>query len=261
LALGGVYVLYAGTWSALTLGASALAAEARLALMCLLGCWIASVVLLPRMAPELAQRAHPLPAAGAFWATVAKAQEKGIDGHQPQGARTIAFRERILAEHGVETVAELPFSFTGLSLQAGEENGNRIFDHYYGELHRQEQRQLRAIRWFGLGSPAVALRALSSGFAGTDLAHHATFTAHVEQHRRDLQGHLNGDFARNAKGREFNYRADTAFWGTLPAFTHGLPRLSAMFAHYRADLAVLLAWCAAASGFFVLAARRLGRKA
>ncbi|WP_251276723.1 ABC transporter permease subunit, partial [Enterobacter hormaechei] len=83
LALAAAYLLYLLVFCALTVGVSALAGSARTSLVVLLGFWVVSTLLLPRVAPAVAESLYPTPSAPAFRTGVTEEAENGADGHDP----------------------------------------------------------------------------------------------------------------------------------------------------------------------------------
>ncbi len=132
MALG--YLLYFGAFVGLSLAVSAFAPTARSSLVIMLAFWIASGLLVPRLASDAAERVYPVPTAGEFWAAVERDKQQGIDGHNPADRRTEDLKQRILARYGVKRVEDLPVNFSGISLQAGEEYTNKVWDRNYGAL-------------------------------------------------------------------------------------------------------------------------------
>ncbi len=253
------YSAYALVWVGLTLAVSAWAAQARTALAVLLALWLASTLVLPRVMADVAERAHPSPSAQAFWAEVRKAQREGIDGHNASDARAKALLQTTLQRYGVTDKAALPINFTGIAMQAGEEYGNQVFDRYYGALWDTYAAQ----DWVRLGasllSPLPALQALSQAAAGTDWQHHRHFVDAAEAHRRALQRFLNDDFTVNAKGNDFDYRADPALWSQAPAWQYDRPKLGATASPVLPAAGVLALWLAVVAMMALAAARRLLR--
>lgn len=264
LRAGGIAVAYAAylaVWVGITLFVSALAGTARQALVVLLCAWAFSVVLLPRFAADVASASHPVADAGAFWEAVEEAKAKGLDGHDPSDARAKALLEDTLRRYGVATPDQLPVDFSGIALQAGEESGNVVFDHFYGQVDATEDAQLRVQRWFVVGSPLLALRSLSVGLAGTDLVHQRDFTDAAEQHRQHVQRLLNEEQMRTGKGMNFTNTADPGFWRSVPTFGYQVPAFARVAHAYAADAAGLLAWLALVSVLLAVAGRRLETRA
>jgi ABC-2 type transport system permease protein len=254
------YLAYALAWSGLTLAVSAWAAQARTALAVLLALWLGSVLVLPRVAADVAERLHPSPSPAAFWSEVRKAQREGIDGHAAPDAQAKALLQQTLDRYGVKDEADLPISFTGVAMQAGEEHGNRVFDRYYGQLWATYAAQDRVRLWAGLFSPLPALQVVSQGAAGTNWQHHRHFVDAAESHRRALQRFLNDDFTRKAKGLDFDYRADAALWAQAPEWHYHAPTLVDSRTPWALALAVLAAWTLVPAVLAVVAAQRLVRE-
>jgi ABC-2 type transport system permease protein len=255
MALG--YVLYLSAFLGLSLAASALLGSSRLALVALLGFWILNGLALPRVVADLSERLHPVPTATAMWAAMREDLESGIDGHNPADARESALEKRTLAQYGVAKVEDLPVSFAGISLQAGEEYGNQVFDKHYGALWDAYAGQSRVHLAAAVLAPFLAIRSWSMGFAGTDLAQHRHFVTAAEGYRRELQRFLNGEMTRSAKGLDFGYRADPAFWATAPRFVYAPPSLAVVVRQQAGALTLLALWALGAASAAVWAASRL----
>lgn len=257
LIVAAAYAAYALVWVALTLAVSAWVAQARTALALLLALWLATAMIVPRVASDVAERAHPSPAAQVFWADIRKAQSEGVDGHDAQDQRAKKLLQDTLDRYGVKTEAELPISFAGIALQASEEHGDKVFDRFFGQLWSSYAAQDGTRLAFSLLSPLPALQSLSQAAAGTDVSHHRHFAQAAEAHRRKLQQFLNEDFTKHAKGRDFDYRADASLWAQAPAWRYAPPRLAEAGSPLTLPAAVLGLWLVAALALSVAGARRL----
>jgi ABC-2 type transport system permease protein len=246
--------------SALILAVSAKARTARSALLALLCGWVVMALIVPRVAAVVAERTAPSADAGQFWRDVRAALRQGISGHDPADAREKALLEKTLAEYGVTRVEDLPVSFAGLALQAGEEHGNEVFDHFYSQLQAAEARQRTVLRVASLLSPWVAVRGLSAGIAGTDAEHHAHYVHAAENYRRELQRYLNGDMTQNAKGKDFDYQAGVETWRTTPVFSYQPPELREVGGSYVPEAVLLLGWIAISVAILGFAMRQLARE-
>lgn len=248
------YAGYGVLWVLLTLAVSALARSARQSLAILASAWLLGVLLLPRLAAERAEAAHPSPHAETFWKEVRKAQSEGIDGHSAGDTRAKQLEAETLQRYGVTRKEDLPISFAGVALQASEEYGNEVFERFHGARWDGYAEQARsAARWSWL-APAIAVRQVATAAAATDLEHHRRFAQAAETHRRDLQRFLNDDMTRNAKGKDFEYKAPDALWAAAPRWSYAAP---AAVSSVRTAAFVLLAWLIGAGAACVIAARRL----
>ncbi len=223
----GTYGGYALIWVFLTLAISALVSSARLALALLSGLWLIGVLLLPRLAAEQAEAAYPAPEPATFWAEIRRAQSEGIDGHNASDARTQALQAETLRRYGVDKIEDLPVSFAGVALQAGEEYGNQVYDRFFGKLWEGYAMQAAVQSAYAWLAPVIAARTLATRAAGTDLAQHRHFATAAESHRRALQRFLNGDMIEHAKGQDFDYLAAADLWQKAPVFQYRVPTLEA----------------------------------
>lgn len=241
LLLALVYLLYFALFVGITLAVSALAPSSRLALVGLLGFWILNVLVAPRAVSDLARRLHSTPSQWEFAAAMRHDLEQGFDGHSPADVRLAALRERTLAQYGVERVEELPVNFSGISLQAGEEHGNLVFDRHFGGLNATFERQEQIHRRVALLAPMLAVRSLSMGLAGTDGAQHRHFAAAAEEYRRQVQRIMNEDITFNSRTGD-RYIASPELWARVPDFAYAAPGLGWVMERQWGTAAVLLLW-------------------
>lgn len=216
------YLLYLCTWAALIAGVSAWARTLRSALALLIGLWALTALVAPRSAAELAQLAAPLPSMQAFRAALDGAL--GMPDDPDQARRD---QQQLLREHGVTDVKDLPFNWAGVSIQRGEEHGDRIFDEHYGRLFDAMRRQSDAAALAGWLSPSVAVAGLSSAAAGSDTAHHIQFVQRAEQQRRSIQVVLNQAITDHKEHDGARYDGDQALWDRVPPFRMIYPPLDA----------------------------------
>ena len=252
-----VYGAYFALLLCLVMAVSAWARSTRAALVALLGFWMLTSLIAPRLVADVAERVHPIPTPRAFFAAIAEDEARGMAGAGNREQRRRALEERVLAEHGAETLEQLPVSFAGISLQASEEHSNLVYDKHYGELWKLYEGQERLHLWGAAISPMLAVRSLSMAVSGTDIARHRHFAAAAEGHRRKLVKFLNDDMTRNAGEASFGYLADEALWRAAPTFDYRPPGLGEVLPRQLPAFAGLAAWLALALTLAVRAAGRL----
>jgi ABC-2 type transport system permease protein len=258
--MGLAYALYAASFVGIVLCMSLVSRTARTALAALLLAWVLLVVLVPRLATDVAAARHPVPGATAFWAAIRRG-----DGAVPpvsaqpeeRAARLrAAVAAELLARHGVSRVEDLPVNFTAVYLQRLEEADAPVFEHAYGRLWAAHEGQRSVRSMLGALSPFVPLRELSMALAGTDPYALRHFGDAAEAHRRALVAALNGTQARDGAGRSF-YVAPADTWARMPVFDYAPPAVTAILHRHRVDLALLAAWALLPLG---LAAWLAGRR-
>jgi len=238
------YALYVLGFLALALAASARARSSRGALVGLLGFWLLNTFVAPRVATELAARAAPLPTAQAFRDGIA-ADKRALFGHDESHPGFVAFRDRVLREHGVSRVEDLPVSFRGLSLREDDHAGYRIFDRHFGRLEAAVERQDALRSLAGFLFPMLALQPLSMAMAGTDNRHHHDFVHAAEAHRRLIQDEASRDLIEHARNGDESYVAPASLWEDIPAFRYERPSAAWAWRGRARDLAALALWAAA----------------
>lgn len=191
LALAGGYGLWLLLWVIGVVAVSALFARSHGALVALLAAWTVGVVVLPRLAAELVSATLPL--ATRFETDIAVARDLAAigDSHDPDDPYFSDFRRRVLREHGVSRVEDLPINYKGLVGMEGERLTSQLFErHAQAAFDRQEAQWLRVDHWAVL-SPVIALRRLSMVAAGTDARSYRRFVEQAEHHRYALVQALN----------------------------------------------------------------------
>jgi ABC-2 type transport system permease protein len=222
------------------------ARDARRAVVILFALWSVGAVLAPRAVASIASAVAPMP----LRSEAQEALERELDSAGYE-RRTDELRQRVLAEHGVTKVDELPFDFRGLALQSDEERGNAIFDRHWATLREHEQRQEAVLRGLALFLPWLALEQVSTAFAGTDLRHAEHFADAAERYRRDLVGRMNGHLIKN-RGAD----ANESLWSTITEFAYDPPGARFALGYGWTSLAVLVGWIALSlSAVFLLAQR------
>jgi len=222
------YCLYLGTFLFSTLAVSAAAPNSRVALIVLLAAWIVATVVIPRAASELSRIQYPTPTAFAFDSAVADGLEH-------------ARRQALEENFHVKRSQDVPIEETGRALQIDDHAAYLVFDKHYGALWDVFARQQRAQETIGLLSPLVALRGLSTGMAGTDLAHQRDFAAAAERHRRLIQDMMSDDRIVHAGAEGYNYQADAELWRKVPPFDYASPPSGWALARCWPNLVVLAA--------------------
>ena len=236
------YLLYLAIFLFVSLIVSARANSARGALVILLAFWLFNCLIVPRLASDLAERFYPTPSGAEFWATIERDMKDGVDGHNPASARTEEFKQKVLAEYNVTKVEDLPVNFAGLSLQAGEEYGNSVFDRRYGELWTIYERQDRFHKFLSVFAPLESIRAISMGVAGTDFAHHRDFARSAEEYRRMLNRQMNLNLAYNSRSSDKEYKAGKDLWSSVPEFSYTPPTLNEVLRRQIWNIVLLVGW-------------------
>jgi ABC-2 type transport system permease protein len=216
--LAGGYSLYLGAAVFVVLAVSALAPSSRVALVVLLGLWIGSASLAPRVASDLSRDWYPNPSRLTFNADL--------------GAEMGRERQRAWkAQFGTDSRwgSEVPLDKWGQALRVDDDAAYAVVDRHFARLWETFGRQQGVQEWLGLVAPVLAIRALSMSLAGTDFAHYSEFWVAAERQRRVIQSAVTDDLIKNGDTRgagHFDYKASADFWATVPQFEYVPPRAS-----------------------------------
>lgn len=267
LALMLAYALYLGLWSALIALVSSLLARRRDALLALVAVWALSALLVPRIAPDVAHAALPLPDKLQTEVWIGRDLRALGDSHDPDDPYFNDFRQGVLDRYGVSRLEDLPVNYKGLVAVEGERLTSGLFDAYAARSADIQHRQNMLVGAFSLLSPSIALRQLSMTAAATDLSAHLRFLEQAEAHRYRMVQQLNqlqadgvsyaDDIAEDA-GADQRKRVGQDHWQDIPQFAFQPQSSLALLKAMLPGLLVLLAWCVVALSLLGWAARRLG---
>jgi ABC-2 type transport system permease protein len=238
------YALYLGVFVFLALAVSAWSASSRVALLILLAVWITVVVLVPRAVDHVARAIYPTPTQFAFTSALSAEMAKAYD-------------EALLKEFNAKRWAEVPASKFGASLVALEMYERSVHERHYDRLWNTFERQQKLQEWSGLVAPLMAVRALSSGLAGTDIAHWRDFGGAAENYRRKFETLVNADAAKYGGDQGYNYKAHAELWKQVPKFNYQMPSFAWALSQLWPALAILALNFAVSVMLALAAARRL----
>jgi ABC-2 type transport system permease protein len=272
LTLIGGYTAYLGIWVLLIIIASSLAARARTALMALIGIWAFTVVLLPRVAPDVALATnHALTRLETDIAIAEDLRRMG-DSHNPDDPFFTAFKERTLKQYGVDKVEDLPVNYGGLLAVEGEKLTSKLFDDYADRQFAAQKAQSSLKDMIGLISPTIALRRVSMSASGTDLEGHRRFLEQAETYRFKIVQQLNqlqatevsyaDDRNRNTNPEAGKrVRIDPENWKDIPDFQYQAASIPDQLRAALPGVLILVGWLLALGFGLRLATRRLGASA
>ena len=270
IVIGAGFALYLLVWVTLIIAVSALMGSSRASLVTIVAAWAFIAVMAPRGAAELAARTVPLQTRAETDLRLAAELRQMGDSHNPDDPFFRAFRERLLAEHGVARVEDLPFNYRGALSTEGEALTSGLFDRYFEETASVQRAQAAIVNQAAILSPALAARRLSMAGTGSDLETHLRFLQQSEAYRFDLIQRLNvmhrdmltfaDDSARSRNAdAERRTRVSAGNWATAPDFVFIPTTAAERRAAMTPALLMLMAWLAFGLVLCAIGARRLER--
>ena len=217
------YFVYFAIFAVLGLAASSCLRTRRLALLVLMGFWLLSVLVAPRVGASLAERLVSLPSATEFWSAIRTDIDRGLPGDGDAATRLAGFEAATLARYGVSRVDDLPVGDASLRRTFNDAYSAKVHDLHFGRLRARITRQAALMRLAAPLGPTLAMRALSMTLAGTDLAHRHAFDDSAEAHRRYVIGLTEQWDQARSQGQSRDARADTADYRSVRAFAFGTP--------------------------------------
>ena len=249
--LTATYALYLAALLGVALFVSARAETARSALALLVGFWVVTGFLVPRLATAAAEALYPTPTA----AEIADARAADMATLPEWDARTAEIEADLMREAGVTRIEDLPVSSSGHVLDWFETQETAINRRHLDALAGRYERQQTVAALGGVFSPLLPVQLLSMGLAGTDHAHHRHFADAAEAHRTAFVGQLNADLMANQRPDERRL-VSAEVWETVPAFAYAPPPASWALGRHALSAVLLVLW---AAGGFALAASSVRR--
>jgi ABC-2 type transport system permease protein len=232
------FLLYFAIIIAVSLGVSARARSARVALLVLLTLWFANSLVAPRVSADVAAWLYPTPSAVEFQ----KSMDADLNDQHELQQRLERRKAELLQRYGAASIDAVPVAFSGVSLQEGENHGNEVFDRHYGRLFDIYDRQNAAVQFSALVAPMLAMRTISMGLAGTDFQQHRDFVSAAEDYRRLIQRTMNDDITAHPTKRGGVYLAGPELWEKVPQFEYVAPPASWVIGHIAWSAAILGLW-------------------
>ena len=222
----GVYFL---TWAGAIVLASMVFRDRGVALGVLLATWLAWTLIVPRLGVAVTSARLPSPSKVETDLRMQADIRRAGDGHNAADPAFARLRSRLLAEHSVERVEDLPVNIRGVVAEASEAKLTKILNRYAESRMARESEQAKALAAFGWLSPTVALATASRILAGTDIATHHRFQREAEALRFNFVQGLNqihaqklayaDDIRRSSdKEAERRTRVDAENWSLLKRF-------------------------------------------
>ncbi|MBX2926383.1 MAG: DUF3526 domain-containing protein [Saprospiraceae bacterium] len=236
------YLIYLGCFIHLTLIVSAFAQRANVALVALLGIWIAMCLIAPKAVADFAAWSHPTPSWQAYQEALQNDLKNGVDGHDPSAEYSKKLEEETLKKHGVSTVDSLPFNWDGFIMQKGEEHETYVFQKHKDALLAIYQQQQNLLEASALLSPYLLVNLSSQRLAGTDVHTFHNFLAAAEKYRVALVGELNNDLMLNFKYGDWDGKRDKAFFASNKKFEYRGPAFREVWQISRPAMALLFGW-------------------
>jgi len=236
----GIYLVF---FTVFSVWVSFRSTNGRNALLTLLSIWIFFTILMPKTVTNLSESLYSLPSMREFKAQIQKDISHGLDGKTTRLVRKQNLERELLKTYEVDSVQQLPFNFEGVSMQAGEDYGNKVYDYHMEKLRKifNKQNQLSSIA--SILNPYMAIQHLSMALSGTDIHTFNHFEDEVENYRRELVRLMNNDMAQNSSYGEFyGYKAGKNLWEEIDDFNYQAPNIIELLKSYLLEISSLLLW-------------------
>ncbi len=252
------YLLYAGIYIHIGIAVSALTKKSEISIIFLVGFWVLTTWVIPKITSSITQNIYPSPLESEFKKNIRdEIYKNGILRHDINHKNTIAFTKKVLKEYNVNDVSELPFNFNGYILQAAEDTNNIIFDKHYAELHKLYKKQTNVYTVSGLFSPFILARQISMGLCKTDLWSHINFTKATDEYRKLFIKTINEDLIKSPYKPNQRFIRSNDLWESIPKFKYKLPGLKLFSEHYKYVYSIYLLWFVVSAGILLFTSKKI----
>ncbi len=237
-----VYLVFAGIFIHGSLFVSLLAKTQRNALVALIGIWLVTIWIIPRLATQISERAYPSPVTETFLQNISDdIAINGINGHGGENEKMIELKEIWTKKYGVDSVQQLPLNFLGVILQADEDTNNLIYDRHYKQLYELYEKQAEIHQFTSFLSPVMPARQASMAFSGTDFSSTIHFSESVDAYRKEFIEILNNRLRDKSRYSERD-TGTVAFWKTLPVYQYKPLSTAEKWHKGNAGLGIIFIW-------------------
>ena len=258
LILGLSLFLYYGIFIYTTVAVSAWSRSGNVSLVVLISFWIISALIIPKMISVAAQSIYPTPSALVYQAQLKEDLKKGIDGHNPFSTMAQQFKDSVLKANQVDSVHQLPFNYSGLIMQAGEEHETLVYENATNRLYKRYQEQINLYQNISFISPTILMHLFSMQLCQTDLYAHRDFTQQAEKYRIDLVRQLNYDLKDNSTYQDWSYvPKDSTFFKKTVTFSYQPLLLQQTNSTWFLPLLFLLIWSSMSAGIMIWTSNKI----
>ena len=251
------YGLYIFFFTVLSVWISLITKNSRTSLLSLLSIWILLTIVIPKITANLGESLYPLPSMQIYKEAIQKDIDQGLDGKSSSAKRMEALKKTYLEKYQVDSLHKLPVNFGGISLQAGEEYGDKVHRVHWHQLMDRIENQNKVSQLVSLFNPYLALRNISMGLAATDQYAFVDFQKQVKTYRMKLIKRMNTDMAENSKYGEFyGYKTGKDLWEQVEEFDYQTLACPSVLMNYPVEIGSLLMWSLIILGLIVFSTRQ-----
>ena len=242
-----IYFIYLCIFCVMTVIISALSKTSKTALTSSIGVWLLLTILLPRAGQSLGSYLYRAPSKAGFQAQIEHDVLRTGDSHNPDDPHYQALKDSILAAYNVDSVAQLPFNYSGLVMKEGEKITAGIHNNHLKKLRGVYAKQNSFSRYLAFLDPYMGIKNLSMALSGTDYNSFTDFQDQAEKYRYHLAQSLN-DLQIKHISNTARSSADPAsildrkHWAQIEDFKYRPPGIGSAFRNELISFLSLLFW-------------------
>lgn len=241
------YATYLTIFCVLAVLVSAVSRTTKTALVSLIGGWLLLTIVLPRASQALGSYLYPAPSKGQFFADIQADVLKEGDSHNANDPHYKAIKDSLLTTYRIDSVAQLPFNYSGFVMAEGERISAGIYNQHLARLLTVYDQQNSFSKATAFVNPFMAIKNGSMALSGTDYASYVDFQQQAEQYRYDMAQKMNAlqmEFISNQKPGPADKPAqiDHKHWEEIPQFVYQSPGIGLVLREEWLSLLVLACW-------------------
>lgn len=241
------YLLYFLVLCLLAVCVSGISHSSKSSLTALIGCWILFTLVIPKISQVIGQAWYPTPSKIEFDSSVEAELVKQGDSHNPNDPHYSALKDSLLRVHGVDSVQQLPFNYSGFVMREGERLSTETYLYHQRkvvELFKHQQKIVRNAAWI---DPFLAIKNLSMGMSGTDYMMYLNFQNQAEAYRyllaqtmNELQIDLISNRIKNSS--DPSAQISQEYWQQFPDFHQQFLSTGETIKNQQYSLLILALW-------------------
>jgi ABC-2 type transport system permease protein len=247
------YLVYFLVLSLVAVWVSGISQSSKAALTTLIGCWLLFTLVVPKVSQVIGQTLFPTPSKIEFDSAVEAELILHGDSHNPNDPHYAALKDSVLRVHGVDSVQQLPFNYSGFVMREGERLSTETYLSHQRrlvELFKSQQQVITNAAWI---DPFLAIKNLSMGMSGTDYDMYLHFQDQAEAYRyllaqtmNELQIDLISNRIKNSS--DPSARLSNEYWEQFPDFHQAFLSIPVVVKNQAYSMLILVLWLTLFSG-------------
>lgn len=221
---------------------SAYSLTSRSAIMKLLGLWILTSIVMPKVAGNAGSLAYKTPSQYAYAGLIKQDEAAGLDGHDPHDKRRAVLLKAVLNQYHVDTVTALPVNFDAIAMVESEKYTTSIYQKRTDEVRDLFSRQNQFTTLSAFLNPIQAVQSTSMALCGTDYLQFSVFQDNAENYRLYFVNAMNDYMVSHTKNGDWTTTFGQHVYQAIRPFSYREPGVGWTIRHELTGFSAMLFW-------------------